>query len=58
MNEAKKAGIIKESQYPFGKGRFEIKTGEGRKKALNKVQIKSIYHYSDGNETTERHKDL
>lgn len=58
MNEAKKAGIIKESQYPFGKGRFEIKTGEGRKKALNKAQIKSIYHYSDGNETTERYKDL
>jgi integrase/recombinase XerD len=26
MNEAKKAGVIKESQYPFGKDRFEIKT--------------------------------
>lgn len=58
MNEAKKAGIIKESQYPFGKGRFEIKTGEGRKKALNKDQIRAIYHYSDGNETTQRYKDL
>lgn len=58
MNEARKAGVIKESQYPFGKGRFEIKTGEGRKKALNKDQIKAIYHYSDGNETTERYRDL
>ena len=32
MNEAKRAGVSKESQYPFGKGLFEIKTGIGRKK--------------------------
>jgi hypothetical protein len=34
MNEAKKNGVIKESQYPFGKDRYAIKTGESRKKAL------------------------
>lgn len=28
MNEAKRVGIIKENQYPFGKGKYEIPTGE------------------------------
>ena len=42
MNEAKRAGVIKESQYPFGKGLFEIKTGIGRKKGLTKKQLKAI----------------
>jgi integrase len=58
MNEAKKAGVIKESQYPFGKDRFEIKTGEGHKKALSMEQIKQIFHYSDGRETTDKYRDL
>ena len=34
MNQFKRDGIIKESQYPFGKDKYEIKTGESRKKAL------------------------
>ena len=58
MNEAKKAGVIKETQYPFGKDKFEIKTGEAYKKALNIKQISDIFHYSDDNETTNRYKDL
>ena len=58
MNEAKRAGVIKESQYPFGKGLFEIKTSIGRKKGLTKKQLKAIFDYKSGNETTNRYKDL
>ena len=29
FNDAKNAGIIKEAQYPFGKGRYEVPTGKG-----------------------------
>ena len=35
LNIARKDGIIKESQYPFGKGKYEVPTGCGRKLALN-----------------------
>ena len=44
MNEAKKAGVIRESQYPFGKDRYEIQTGESRKKALTLEQIRHHVH--------------
>jgi len=58
MNDAKRAGIIKEGQYPFGKGRYEIPTGEGRKLALTMQQIKAVVTYTDGRETTEKYRDL
>ena len=58
MNEAKRAGVIKESQYPFGKGLYEIKTGVGRKKGLSKQQLEAIFDYKSDNETTNRYKDL
>ena len=58
MNEAKKAGVIKENQYPFGIGKYEIPSGEGRKLALTLQQIKEIVNYTDGNPTTERYRDL
>jgi Site-specific recombinase XerD len=58
MNEAKKNGIIKESQYPFGKGKYEIKTGESRKKALTIEQIGKISHFEDGLEATKKYRDL
>lgn len=58
MNEAKKNGIIKESQYPFGKGKYEIKTGESRKKALTIEQIGKISRYDDGLEGTAKYRDL
>lgn len=57
MNAAQKSGAIKESQYPFGKDRYEIKTGEGRKKALTLKQIAQILQYEDGLDT-ERYRDL
>ncbi|WP_291132644.1 site-specific integrase [Flavobacterium sp. UBA7682] len=58
MNVAKKAGIIKDTQYPFGKGKYEIKTSEGKKKALTILQISEIYKFSDGNELTQKYKSL
>jgi integrase len=58
MNEAKSAGILKESQYPFGENKYKIPVGKGRKLALTLQQIKSIKDYSDGKETTERYRDL
>lgn len=58
INEAKRAGIIKENQYPFGNGKYEIPTGKGRKLALTLQQIKAIVNFSDGTETTEKYRDL
>ncbi|MDR1644558.1 MAG: site-specific integrase [Tannerellaceae bacterium] len=58
MNEGKKAGVLKENQYPFGNGRYEIPTGQGRKLALTIQQVKSIVTYTDGREATERYRDL
>lgn len=57
LNDARRAGIIKDSQYPFGKGRFEIQAGEGRKMALTLEQIGQIARYEDGSETTEKYRD-
>ena len=53
MNDALILGIIKEKQYPFGRGKYEIPTGQGRKLALTLQQIKTLVTYSDGRETTE-----
>lgn len=58
MNDAKKAGIIKDTQYPFGKGKYEIPTSEGNKKALTLQQLAKVFQFSDGSETTERYRDL
>ena len=58
LNTAKKSGIIKENQYPFGSGKYEIPTGQSRKMALTLQQIGMIVTYTDGSETTERYRDL
>ena len=58
LNDAKRAGIIKENQYPFGYGKYEIPTAKGRKLALTLQQIKSVVNYSDGTEATEKYRDL
>ena len=58
MNDARRTGTIKENQYPFGKGKYEIPIGEGRKLALTMQQIKAIVTFTDGLETTERYRDL
>ena len=58
MNIAKQTGVIRESDYPFGRGKYQIKEGSGKKKALNKKQLKVIAEYSDGSMTTEFYRDL
>ena len=58
MNDAMSAGIIKEKQYPFGRGKYEIPTGKGRKQALTLQQIKMLVTYSDGSEAIEHYRDL
>lgn len=58
INMARKDGIIKESQYPFGKGKYEVPSGNGRKLALTLEQIKKLVTYTDGTEQTERYRDL
>lgn len=58
MNVAKKMSLIKESQYPFGKAKFEIKTEEGEKKSLDGEQLSAIYHYNSPNETVNKYKDI
>lgn len=57
LNEARQCGIIKDARYPFGRGRYEIQAGEGRKMALTLEQIGQIARYDDGTETTARYRD-
>lgn len=57
LNEAKRAGILKNSQYPFGKGKFEIQAGEARKMALTIEQVGMIARYDDGSEATRKYRD-
>jgi integrase len=57
LNDAKRTGTIKESQYPFGKGKYEIKAGTGRKMALTLDQIGQIARYDDGSDTTAKYRD-
>lgn len=57
LNDAKRNGIIKESQYPFGRGRYEIQAGEGRKLALTLEQIGLIANYEDGTKATAKYRD-
>lgn len=57
LNDAKRYGEISDAQYPFGRGRYEIQAGEGRKMALTLSQIGQIAHYDDGSEATARYRD-
>lgn len=56
INEAVAAGVVKQNAYPFGRGKFEIREGEGRKLALSVSQIKQIAEY-EGQKTIERYRD-
>jgi len=58
INIAKRGGLIKESKYPFGRGKYEIPTGKGRSLALTIQQVKAVVTYADGRELTERYRDL
>ena len=47
LNNALNLGIIRPADYPFGKGRYEIRNGAGRKMALTLEQIGQIARYED-----------
>ena len=57
LNDMKRCGKILEAQYPFGRGRYEIQAGEGRKLALTLEQIGQIANYEDGTEATAKYRD-
>lgn len=57
INEARRAGLVKESQYPFGRGLYEIQAGTGRKMALTVEQIGKIAQYNDGSDATAKYRD-
>jgi integrase/recombinase XerD len=57
LNDMKRCGKILEAQYPFGRGRYEIQAGEGRKLALTLEQIGQIANYEDGTEATVKYRD-
>lgn len=57
INDARRAGIIKDALYPFGRGKYEIQEGEGRKMALTLEQIGQIARYDDGSDTTAKYRD-
>ena len=57
LNDARQSGTLKESQYPFGRGKYEIQEGEGRKLALTLEQIGKIANYDDGSTATARYRD-
>lgn len=58
MNLARQEGLLRSDRYPFGKGRYEIKVVQGRKKALSSGQIAQIAQYDDGNLTSQRYRDI
>lgn len=57
LNYAIKEGVLRQSDYPFGRGKFEIQEGEGRKMALTIEQIGQIARYDDGTELTQKYRD-
>jgi integrase len=57
LNDARRIGIIKESAYPFGRDKYEVKASEGRKMALTLEQIGQIVRYDDGSDATAKYRD-
>lgn len=47
LNNALTLGLIRPVDYPFGRGKYEIRSGEGRKMALTIEQIGQIARYDD-----------
>lgn len=57
LNDMKRCGKISEAQYPFGRCKYEIQAGEGRKLALTLEQIGKIANYEDGSDATAKYRD-
>ena len=58
FNYGIKEGLLRQSDYPFGRGKYEIQEGEGRKLALDIKQIGQIARYDDGDDLTRKYRDL
>lgn len=58
LNRAVRDGILKESSFPFGKNKYQIPEGHGRKLALTLPEIKSVMSYRDTTGDIEEFRDL
>ncbi|MDR3705789.1 MAG: site-specific integrase [Paludibacteraceae bacterium] len=58
INDAIRQNIIKQSVYPFGKGKFEIPTSGGREMALTLDDIRKIAEFDCQTETMRMCRDL
>lgn len=58
INDGKVQGYITAAQYPFGKGKYEIPIGEGRKMALTLFQIGQVMKYEVKTENEARCRDI
>jgi integrase len=58
MNEARELRIINDAQYPFGKGKYEIKTAIGRKLALSLQQIHDVLKFPLSSKSERMMRDL
>lgn len=57
FNDARRNMIIRESLYPFGRGKFEIHEGEGRKLALSLDDIRKIVCYTTEFSAVRKYRD-
>lgn len=57
FNDAIRKMVVKESMYPFGKGKFEIQEGAGRKMALSLEDIGKIARYQSDSSAKMKHRD-
>lgn len=57
MNEALRLGIIRDMQFPFGRGKYQIQQGAGRKLALTIEQIGKVARYEARNNQEARYRD-
>lgn len=57
FNDAIRRMVVKESLYPFGKGKFEIQEGAGRKLALSLEEIGKIARYKSESAAQMKHRD-
>lgn len=58
LNRAVRDGILKESSFPFGKNKYEIPEGHGRKLALTLPEIKRVMSFQDSTNELEEFRDL
>lgn len=58
MNDARKCGAIKESQYPFGKDKYVIKEGESRELVLNLEEIGKIARFKCKTPALEKYRAI